>query len=255
MRVVGVIPARLGSTRLQEKVLKLIDGKPTIQRVWERAKLAKKIDDLIVAGDDQRILDCIQSAGGRAMLTRADHPNGSSRVAEIAAKEKSDVFINIQGDEPMINPEGIDQLADCFKDSSVEAATLAVRKSAVEDYENPNVVKVVCDASGNALYFSRSPVPYFRSPLPSSPPHGGRSQVGVTFLKHLGIYGYRRDFLLKFVTWPAGKLEDFEKLEQLRILERGYKIRVLETAHDSWSVDTAEDLAGVEAKIKSRGNS
>ncbi len=242
MRVVGVIPARLGSTRLQEKVLKLIDGKPMIQRVWERAKQAKKLNDLIVAGDDPRILDCIQSAGGRAMMTRADHPNGSSRAAEIAACEQADVFINIQGDEPMINPEGIDQLADCFQDHSVEAATLAVRKNGLEDYENPNVVKTVCDAAGNALYFSRSPLPYFREKPPS-----------FSFLKHLGIYGYRRDFLLQFVTWPAGKLEDFEKLEQLRILERGYKIRVLETTHDSWSVDTAEDLAAVEAKIKQKG--
>lgn len=239
MRVVGVIPARLGSTRLQEKVLKLIDGKPMIQRVWERAKLAKKLDDLIVAGDDQRILDCIQAAGGKAMLTRTDHPNGSSRAAEIASKINADVFINIQGDEPMISPDVIDQLADCFKDSSVEVATLAVRKSGSEDYENPNVVKVVCDAAGNALYFSRSPLPYYRE-----------KPANFSFLKHLGLYGYRREFLLKFVTWPAGKLEDFEKLEQLRILERGHKIRVLETRHDSWSVDTAEDLAVVEAKIK-----
>lgn len=242
MRVVGVIPARLGSTRLQEKVLKLIDGKPMIQRVWERAKLAKKLDDLIVAGDDQRILDCIQTAGGKAMLTRADHPNGSSRVAEIASKVNADVFINIQGDEPMISPDVIDQLADCFKDSSVEVATLAVRKTGAEDYENPNVVKVVCDAAGNALYFSRSPLPYYRE-----------KPADFSFLKHLGLYGYHRDFLLKFVTWPAGKLEDFEKLEQLRILERGHKIRVLETGHDSWSVDTAEDLAVVEAKIKQKG--
>lgn len=239
MKIIGVIPARLGSTRLQEKVLKVIDGKPMVQRVWERAKLAKKLNDVIVAGDDQRIIDCIQRAGGKAVMTRADHPNGSSRVAEIAAKENAEVFINIQGDEPMISPDVIDQLADCFKDGSVEIATLAVRKNGAEDYENPNVVKVVCDAKGDALYFSRSPLPYYRE-----------KPVNFSFLKHLGLYGYRREFLLKFVTWPAGKLEDFEKLEQLRILERGHKIRVLETGHDSWSVDTAEDLAVVEAKIK-----
>lgn len=242
MKIIGVIPARLGSTRLQEKVLKMIDGKPMVLRVWERAKLAEKLDQVIVAGDDQRILDCIQKAGGLAVLTRADHPNGSSRVAEIAARDElktAEVFINIQGDEPMISPDVIDQLADCFKDSSVEVATLAVRKTGAEDYENPNVVKVVCDAKGDALYFSRSPLPYYRE-----------KPADFSFLKHLGLYGYRRDFLLKFVTWPAGKLEDFEKLEQLRILERGHKIRVLETRHDSWSVDTAEDLAVVEAKIK-----
>lgn len=244
MKIVGVIPARLGSTRLQEKVLKVIDGKPMVVRVWERAKQAKKLNDVIVAGDDPRIIDCVQKAGGKAVMTRADHPNGSSRVSEIAARDEfktADVFINIQGDEPMISPEVIDQLADCFKDPAVEVATLAVRKSGAEDYENPNVVKVVCDAKGDALYFSRSPLPYYRE-----------KPKDFSFLKHLGLYGYRREFLLKFVTWPAGKLEDFEKLEQLRILERGHKIRVLETKHDSWSVDTAEDLAVVEAKIKQK---
>lgn len=244
MKVIGVIPARLGSTRLQEKVLKLIDGKPMVQRVWERARQAKKLSDLIVACDDKRIADCIQKVGGKALLTRPDHPNGSSRVAEIAARQNGDVFINIQGDEPMINPEGIDQLAACFSDPSVQAATLAVRKHAFEDYENPNVVKVVCDAKGNALYFSRSPLPHFRE-KPAQP-------AQISFLKHLGIYGYRKDFLLQFVGWGPGVLEDCEKLEQLRILEKGFKIRVLETGHDSWSVDTAEDLAVVEAKIKER---
>ncbi len=239
MKVVGVIPARLGSTRLQEKVLKLIDGKPMIQRVWERAKQARKIQDLIVACDDQRIADCIQKAGGKAMLTRADHPNGSSRVAEIAGKINADVLINIQGDEPMIDPGVIDQLADCFADASVEIATLAVRKRSREEYENPNVVKVVCDSLGNAIYFSRSPLPFYRE-MPAD----------FSFLKHVGIYGYRKEFLLQFVSWGAGVLENSEKLEQLRVLEKGRKIRVLETRHDSVSVDTAEDLAAVESQIK-----
>ncbi len=240
MKIVGVIPARLGSTRLQEKVLKLIDGKPMIVRVWERAKQAKKLSGLIVACDDKRIVECVEAAGGKAVLTRADHPNGSSRVAEIAAKENADVFINIQGDEPMIDPGVIDQLAECFSDKSVEVATLAVRKTSVEEYANPNVVKVVCDSKGDALYFSRSPVPFYRE-----------RPANFSFLKHLGIYGYRKDFLLKFVTWGPGALEEKEKLEQLRILEKGYRIRVLETKQDSVSVDTAEDLAVVEAKIKS----
>lgn len=239
MKIIGVIPARLGSTRLQEKVLRPIGGKPMIQRVWERAKLAKKLSDVIVACDDKRIADVIQSAGGKAVLTRADHPNGSSRAAEIAAKEAADVFINIQGDEPMINPDVIDQLAGCFSDPSVEAATLAVRKNSQEEFENPNVVKVVCDLKGDALYFSRAPLPYDREP-----------NAAFSFLKHVGIYGYRKNFLLQFVGWGPGKLEEREKLEQLRILEKGFKIRVIETPHDSVSVDTAEDLAAVEARIK-----
>lgn len=243
MKILGVIPARLGSTRLQEKVLKLIDGKPMIQRVWERAKLATKLDDLVVAGDDPKILEVIQNAGGRAVLTRADHSNGTSRVAEIAANENARVIINIQGDEPMINPAVIDQLADCFSDSAVEMATLAVRRKCAEEYQNPNVVKVVCGSAGDALYFSRSPLPYFRE-----------NPADFSFLKHLGLYGYRREFLLKFVTWPAGKLEEIEKLEQLRVLERGHKIRVLETDCDSLSVDTPEDLAAVEAKIRGAGS-
>jgi 3-deoxy-manno-octulosonate cytidylyltransferase (CMP-KDO synthetase) len=239
MKMIGVIPARLGSTRLAEKVLKPIDGKPMIQRVWERANGAQKLDALIVACDDARIVECVNAFGGRAELTRADHPNGSSRVSEIASRENADVFINIQGDEPMINPRAIDQLAGAFSDTAVKVATLAVRKHDLEDYANPNVVKVVCDGAGDALYFSRSPLPYYRE-----------KPEQLSFLKHLGIYGYRRDFLLQFVGWETGKLEDCEKLEQLRILERGFRIRVLETPHDSWSVDTAEDLAVVESKIK-----
>jgi 3-deoxy-manno-octulosonate cytidylyltransferase (CMP-KDO synthetase) len=174
------------------------------------------------------------------MMTDPNHPNGSSRVAEVASKEAADVFINIQGDEPMISPEAIDKLAEVFEDASVCVATLAVRKHDFEEYQNPNVVKVVCDGKGNALYFSRSPLPYFRE----------KPAAGISFLKHQGIYGYRREFLLDFVKWPAGELENIEKLEQLRVLQRGIPIRVIETASDSWSVDTAEDLAAVEDKMK-----
>lgn len=240
MKIVGVIPARLGSTRLAEKVLKPIGGKPMIQRVWERAKEAKRLNDLIVACDDVRIQTCVQGFGGKAVLTRQDHPNGSSRVSEIAARENADVFINIQGDEPMIHAQGIDRLAEEFqKNADILVATLAVRKNNAEDYENPNVVKVICNQKGDALYFSRSPLPYFRE----------KPANGISFLKHLGIYGYKKDFLLKFVGWKTGVLEECEKLEQLRILEQGFPIRVLETPYDSWSVDTQEDLEVVEAKL------
>lgn len=235
MKVLGVIPARLGSTRLPEKVLRPIHGKPMIQHVWERARQAKKISDVVIACDDARIVKAVEDFGGRAMLTRVDHPNGSSRVAEVAAKEKAEILINIQGDEPAMRPEGIDQLAEVLiQNPDLQVATLAVRKTSREEYENPNVVKVVVDGQGNALYFSRSPIPYFRE-----------SKASLSFLKHQGIYGYRKDFLIQFVNWGAGVLEEVEKLEQLRILERGFKIRVIETPYDSQGVDTAEDLARV----------
>lgn len=241
MKVVGVIPARLGSTRLAEKVLATIEGRPMIQHVWERAVKARNLDDVIVACDEVRVLECVQSFGGKAMMTRKDHPNGSSRVAEVAQRSDGEIFINIQGDEPTIHPESIDLLADVFlKEDGLEVATLAVRQDTREEYENPNVVKVVCDHEGNALYFSRAPIPHFRE---------GGSETKF-FLKHLGIYGYRKGFLLQYVGWEPGLLESFEKLEQLRILERGRKIRVVETPHDSWSVDTSQDLRMVELKIK-----
>lgn len=244
MKAIGVIPARLGSTRLSEKVLRLIDGKPMVQHVWERAKQARKLSDLIIACDDARIQECAKQFGGKAILTRQDHPNGSSRVAEIASREQADVFINIQGDEPMMHPRGIDQIVEVFeKNPAMEVATLAVRREDREDYQNPNVVKVICDDKGDALYFSRSPLPHYRDANPEN----------FSYLKHLGIYGYQKKFLLEFVKWPAGVLENIEKLEQLRILERGFKIRVIETQHDSFSVDTAEDLKNVEAKIKNSG--
>lgn len=240
MKAVGIIPARLGSTRLPAKVLREIDGAPMIYHVWNRASKAKSLKDLIVATDDKRVADCVAGFGGRAVMTRADHPNGSSRAAEAAGKLDADIVVNIQGDEPMIDPRNIDRVVQGFdEDPAVDVVTLAVRRTDAEGYANPNVVKVVCGASGRALYFSRSPLPYYREP---------GSSAG--YLKHLGIYGYRKDFLLKFVTWQAGRLEDFEKLEQLRILEQGHSILVLETQYDSLSVDTESDLAAVESKLK-----
>ncbi len=239
MKIIGVIPARIGSTRLHEKVLAPIAGKPMIEHVWQRVMRAKNLDEVMVACDDERIIKCIETAGGKAVLTRVDHPNGSSRVAEIATRFPGDVFINIQGDEPTIRPESVDLIAQAFrKDASIQVATLAIRRDDPEEYQNPNVVKVICDGKGNALYFSRSPIPYVRD--------GGRA----SYLKHLGIYGYQKKFLLDYVTWPLGKLEQLEKLEQLRILENGISMRVIETPFDSWSVDTAQDLSTVEEKIK-----
>jgi 3-deoxy-manno-octulosonate cytidylyltransferase (CMP-KDO synthetase) len=240
LKIIGVIPARLGSTRLPAKILRDLAGRPMIQHVYECAKKAAKLDDLIVACDDASVLECVGRFGGKALLTRIDHPNGTSRVFEIAGRCEGDVLINIQGDEPMIHPNNIDLLAGIFlKDKNVQAATLAVRKCDVEGYLNPNVVKVVCDQNGDALYFSRSPIPKDRD--------SGDGPSG--YLKHLGIYGYRKKFLSEFVRWTAGELERREKLEQLRIVERGFKIRVAETPHDSLSVDTEEDLRAVESAM------
>jgi len=241
VQAIGIIPARLKSTRLNEKVLHLIDGRPMIQHVWERAKEARRLQEVIVACDDPRILECVEGFGGKAILTRRDHPNGTARVAEIAQREEADVFINIQADEPMIHPDGIDRLVTVFEtDDRIQMATLGVRLSDRMDYENPNVVKVVCDETGNALYFSRSPLPYYRE----------KDASLFSFVKHLGIYGYRKKMLQQIVEWPAGDLEEKEKLEQLRILEKGYKICVLETPHDSFGVDTLEDLYVVEEQMK-----
>ncbi len=239
-KALGVIPARLGSTRLPEKILREIAGKPMIQRVWECAKKAKKLEDVVVACDDARIQKCVEGFGGKAFMTRADHPNGTSRIAEVMGQFKHDWVINIQGDQPLVDPAALDEMVSIFETSpKTEVLTFAVRMTDKASYENPNVVKVVCDAEGDALYFSRATVPFFQ----------GKQDCGFSFLKHLGVYGYRRDFLLQFVAWESGVLERIEKLEQLRILERGRSIRVIETKYDFISVDTEEDLKEVESRL------
>lgn len=247
IHAIAVIPARLGSTRLSEKVLRYIDGKPMVQHVWERAKKADRLSDVIVACDDPRIMDCVNGFGGKAVLTGKDHVNGTSRVAEVAAETEADVFINVQGDEPMINPNSINQLVEAFeRDASVEAVTLAVRKTEKTAYEDPNIVKVVVSDKGDALYFSRAPIPHYRD----------SSEEDFFYFKHMGVYGYRKEFLLNFVSWEPTRLEQKEKLEQLRILEKGFKMRIIEVQDDSLSVDTAQDLKEVEKKIKDQlGNS
>ncbi|MFH1208212.1 MAG: 3-deoxy-manno-octulosonate cytidylyltransferase [Candidatus Omnitrophota bacterium] len=241
VKALGVIPARLDSTRLPEKILRLIGGKPMIQHVWERARQAKKLEDVIVATDDTRIQQCVEGFGGKAFMTRRDHPNGTSRIAEVVGRFKQSLVINIQGDQPLVDPKALDEMVSVFeRTKDVEVLTLAVRMTDKASFENPNVVKVVCDAEGNALYFSRAGIPFFQ----------GKQDCAFSFLKHLGVYGYRRDFLLKFVDWKPGILEDNEKLEQLRVLERGRSIRVIETAYDFISVDTEEDLREVEKRLR-----
>ncbi len=238
----AVIPARYAATRLPGKPLVSLVGKPIIQRVWERVRMAKKISKVVVATDDERIRSAVQSFGGEAIMTRSNHVTGTSRIAEVAISGAADIYINVQGDEPLIAPEAVDALADCIAgDDSITLATLAVSLKNPTDIMDPNICKVVVDFDGNALYFSRAPIPWVRD---------SAGKVYARHWKHLGLYAYRRDALLEYDTLPPGELERLEQLEQLRWLENGYKIRVAETSHDSVSVDVPEDVPRVEKLIR-----
>ncbi len=242
MRTLCVIPARYASTRLPGKPLADICGKPMICRVWERARRAEKPERVIVATDDQRIYDAVRKDGGEAMLTRADHPTGTDRLAEVAqAHAAVDLIVNVQGDEPLIEPSVIDELIALFEaDENLQMATVMTRMEDEEEQKNPNNVKVVVDKLGYALYFSRSLLPYPRA-------------AAAPVYKHIGIYAYRRDFLLHYARLAPTPLEKAESLEQLRALENGYGIRVLETASRFIGVDTPEDLALVNRLYRERG--
>ena len=234
MKVICIIPARYASTRLPGKPLKLIAGKPMIQRVYEQAAKAKMPDEVIVATDDNRVYQAVKDFGGRAVMTSTEHRSGTDRLAEVAKdREDVDVVINVQGDEPMLPPEIIDALAELFaKDGDLQMATMKCPMKQ-EEYNEPGSVKVVTDLDGYALYFSRSLLPY------------PRNEAGVKVYKHVGIYAYRRDFLLKYAALEPTPLELMESLEQLRALESGYRIKVLESDFQGVGVDTPEDLARV----------
>jgi 3-deoxy-manno-octulosonate cytidylyltransferase (CMP-KDO synthetase) len=236
MRVAIVIPARFASSRLPGKPLLRETGKYLIQHVYERACAAGCGADVVVATDDERILAAVRSFGGRAEMTRADHPSGTDRVAEVAAALTADVVINLQGDEPQIDPGALDLLAGLLaEDPGAAMATLAVPIRDGEAYFNPNVVKVVCDDRGRALYFSRSPIPMARDGEPDFAAEPAR------FFQHLGLYAYRRPFLLRLATTRPHVLEETEKLEQLRVLGTGGAIRVGVVAHAHRGVDTPAD--------------
>jgi 3-deoxy-manno-octulosonate cytidylyltransferase (CMP-KDO synthetase) len=240
-----VIPARYAATRLPGKPLVFLGGKPMIERVWERVRQAKKVSRVIIATDDQRIMQAAAAFGGEAVLTRAEHRSGTERVAEVAATMSSaenEIFVNVQGDEPLIEPEAIDTLIEAIEsEEGVAVATLMVPIAKPADIMDPNIVKVVLDFDGNALYFSRAPIPWVRD---------RNAPVHVQHMKHLGLYGFRRSALLDFPTLPLGDLERIEQLEQLRWMENGYKIRVAETTHDSVSVDVPEDIQRVEQLLR-----
>jgi 3-deoxy-manno-octulosonate cytidylyltransferase (CMP-KDO synthetase) len=236
MKITAVIPARYGSSRLEGKPLKGICGKPMIQHVYERVLKAELVQDVIVATDDERIVAAVEAFGGRAKLTSKDHKSGTDRVAEVMRAETADIVANVQGDEPLIDPRMIDEaIQPLVDDPELMAATLCTPILNEEDYHNPNVVKTVKDLQSNALFFSRSLIPYPRNKEGSQP------------FEHIGIYVFRYDFLMRFVELAQTPMEKVESLEQLRILENGYRLRVTTTRYpyNALSVDTQEDLDAV----------
>lgn len=243
MVTAAIIPARYASTRLPGKPLADIGGKPLIQHVVERAQACSKIDRVVVATDDQRIADAVLDFGGEALMTSDQCHSGSDRIAETLDRVECDLIVNIQGDEPMIATDTVDQAVEAIElDLECRVSTAAVPIHEREEFESPHAVKVVLDENGYALYFSRSPIPSRSRVKPKATRDGTRPVWGM---KHLGLYVYRRQVLLDYVAWPPSRLEQIEKLEQLRFLEHGYKIRVVETPHDSVGVDTSEDLERV----------
>ncbi|HTD64924.1 MAG TPA: 3-deoxy-manno-octulosonate cytidylyltransferase, partial [Candidatus Limnocylindria bacterium] len=230
MNIVGIIPARHASTRFPGKPLHLIAGKPLIQHVVEQCQKARTLNEVIVATDDARIADAARKFC-RVEMTRADHPSGSDRIAEVATRIQCDAVMNIQGDEPLIDPAVIDSVAGALVGNEMSTAATAIRS--VEEYDSPNVVKVVVSASGRALYFSRRTIPFVREAASRS---SAEQLAAFPFLKHLGLYGYRRETLLRLVQFPVSPLENAEKLEQLRALENGIQIAVVKVNYDSVGV-------------------
>jgi 3-deoxy-manno-octulosonate cytidylyltransferase (CMP-KDO synthetase) len=231
--VIAVVPARYGSSRLPAKALAEIGGVPMVVRVWRQASKAQSLSRVVVATDDERIAAPVRKAGAEAIMTSPAHLSGTDRIAEVATLIHADLYVNVQGDLPFIEPADLDALvAPMREDETISMATLTTPIIDALEWNNPSVVKVVCGVDGNALYFSRSPIPHMRD--------GGMPKQA---LRHIGVYAYRRDFLLKFAALPEGVLERIEKLEQLRALEHGYTIRVVASVKPSLEVDTATDLA------------
>ena len=239
--VLGVIPARYASVRLPGKALATICGKPMIQHVWEGARRSARLDRLIVATDDRRIADAVKSFGGEAVMTAPELPSGTDRVWAAAKATPADIILNIQGDEPLLQPALVDQLVKgIIAESNAGMVTLQFPMRTAEGYAQRSVVKVVSDEKGWALYFSRSPIPAGKT----------EHQVPSVWYKHLGFYAYRRAVLEQFVQWPPSSLELAEGLEQLRALEHGVRIKMIDSPQDTVAVDTAEDLQRVEKILK-----
>ncbi len=242
--IAGVIPSRWGSTRFPGKSLARISGKPMIQWVVERAKQAEKLSAVVVATDDPRIAECVESLGMadvQVAMTRPDHPTGTDRIAEAVQALNVDAVINIQGDEPLIDPMLIDELADVIASGEWDMATAATPIHDETQIQDPSVVKALFNRHGQALYFSRAPVPHIREPE-------GVCRDGI-YWRHIGIYAYRRDYLLKLVSEPPCALENLEKLEQLRALDMGCRMKVIRTEDFGIGVDTPSDIAKAEALL------
>ncbi|UCF55769.1 MAG: 3-deoxy-manno-octulosonate cytidylyltransferase [Deltaproteobacteria bacterium] len=239
MKVITFIPCRYESTRFPGKPLALIAGKPMVEHVYQRAMSCAEVSDVFVATDDERIFQCVRDFGGKAVMTKKEHPTGTDRISEASQKmslNEDDLIVNVQGDQPLFHPSTIsDLIAPLKEDPNIPMSTLKYRITDETEIDNPNHVKVVTDKEGFALFFSRSPIPFFRN-----------SRSHMVYYKHLGFYAYRKDFLTKFGSLPVGELESSEKLEQLRALEYGFKIRVVETPFDSIEVDTPADIKRVE---------
>lgn len=252
MGVTVVIPARYASTRFPGKPLADLCGKPMIQWVYERSALCESVNRVLVATDDERIARVVESFNGDVVMTRADHPTGTDRLAEVAAGLNDELIVNVQGDEPLIDPAMIEAaVAPLLADNTIPMGTLRTPLTSVDEYLNPNVVKVVTDQQGFALYFSRAPIPY---------PRDFNSQLeqrwrDLATAKHVGLYVYRREFLIQYPHLQATPLETQECLEQLRALEHGYRIRVAATNLVGQGVDTPEDLERVKALISSTSTS
>ena len=239
-----VIPARYDSSRFPGKPLAPIAGRPMIQHVVERAKMSRRVSRVVVATDDDRIRTAVTAFGGEAIMTRREHRSGTERIAEVAVHIPAEIYVNVQGDEPLISPEAIDAAVDeILSQPESQVATLCSPISHAAEIMDPNVVKVVLDFDGNALYFSRAPIPWVRD---------AGERVSARHFKHIGLYVFRRDALLEFPALPPGELERLEQLEQLRWLENGYHIRVAESAYEGIAVDTPADVAKVEEVLRAR---
>ncbi len=243
MKIYAIIPARYQSSRFPGKPLALIAGKPMIQHAYERASACPELSSVYIATDDSRITDCVNGFGGKAVMTSANHQSGTDRIAEAAAElglRDDDIVVNVQGDQPSFQPSVVgDLVRPLVEDISIPMSTLKCKISDESDIHNPNHVKVVTDRQGFALYFSRYPVPFCRE-----------GEVAGNHFKHLGFYCFRMDFLKRFSGLSEGTLESLEKLEQLRVLEHGFKIKVVETLYDSIEVDVPEDIGKVELSLR-----
>ena len=245
--ILAVVPARYASTRFPGKIIAPLAGLPLVYHTYLRAKAAKRVSEVVIATDAAEVVEALRPYDAPVVMTRADHPSGTDRIAEVAQSHPADIIVNVQGDEPLLDPAIIDAAIEpLLADPEVSMSTARRPITDPEELDNPNVVKVICDRRGRALYFSRYPIPYIRDA-------SDRAEAGLCHWDHIGLYVYRRDFLLAFARMEQTPLEKLEKLEQLRALENGYAIAVVDTDYEAVGVDTPEDLARVEAIMAAMG--